>query len=111
MKTTIGTKSPLYGANRGTEKNDLAKIANHLSSNEMMILSDDSIQEIKVSEIRIRSGSWIDGIQFVYKITKDNKISFVEGHKFGGNGGSETVIKLTDDEYLVKMNGYYGDSS
>ncbi|WNE41210.1 MAG: hypothetical protein mread185_000667 [Mycoplasmataceae bacterium] len=103
-KIIIGTKSLLYG-NRGIEKNDLSKIANHLSTNEVAILNDNSIQEIKVSEIKINSGDWIDGIQFTYKITKDNKSSLVEGHKFGCNGGGERIINLGDNEHLIRIDG------
>ena len=107
-KIIIGTKTPLYG-NRGIEKNDLSKIANHLSTNETAILNDDSIQEIKVSEIKIRSGVNIGSIQFVYKVVRNGEPHIIEGHKFGGNAGKESLIKLKNDEHLIRIEGFYGD--
>jgi len=81
MTNIIGTKTPLYG-NRGIKKNDLSKIANHFSTNEIAILNDNYFNEIRISEIRIRSGANIDGIQFVYKVTKNNKSHLIEGYGF-----------------------------
>jgi hypothetical protein len=60
----------------------------------------------RISEIRIRSGRYIDAIQAVYTLTDG---SVFEGPWHGGRGGSVNVFKLDSNEYIVGLSGRCGD--
>jgi hypothetical protein len=53
----------------------------------------------RITEIVIRSGWILDGIQFIY----DNDTA--DTHFHGGRNGEERHYKLADDEYLVSIKG------
>lgn len=69
--------------------------------------SDPQIGGLRVVEVRIRSGAYIDAIQFVYeqKVTKQ----IIEGKKHGGSGGTLSVFKLQPDEYITRITGKHGN--
>ena len=63
-----------------------------------------SSRSMKLTEIRIRCGRLIDGIQAVYQ--------YPAGHYwvtplYGGNGGKLYSFKLRKDEYITKIYGTY----
>jgi hypothetical protein len=60
----------------------------------------------RISEIRVSSGRYIDGIQAVYTLTDG---SVFEGPWHGGRGGSINVFKLDSNEYIVGLSGRCGD--
>ena len=54
----------------------------------------------RVTEVRIRHGSWIDSIQIAY----DNRRS----SRHGGGGGRESVFTLQGGEFIKAIYGRYG---
>jgi hypothetical protein len=60
-----------------------------------------------LSEIRVRTGQRIDGIQAVYVLKDGRKL---EGPMHGGNGGSLNVFRLNPDEYITGLTGRYGET-
>jgi hypothetical protein len=68
--------------------------------------SDRSIPgEARISEIRVRAGDSIDGIQAIY-VLKDGRA--FEGPMHGGGGGSLNVFRLNPGEYITGLSGRYG---
>lgn len=59
----------------------------------------------QLSEIRVRSGAFIDGIQLVYVDVIGQKHT-MQHH--GGNGGHLDVFKLNPGEYVTRVTGKYG---
>jgi hypothetical protein len=59
----------------------------------------------RVTEVRVRSGDFIDSIQLVY--TLENGEPF-EGPIHGGQGGRPSVFSLDRDEYVIGLSGRYG---
>ncbi|CAG8697667.1 21789_t:CDS:1, partial [Racocetra persica] len=102
-----GTKSPLVGNTRGSEIDDLDKIANELGTSKSNLLNNDIIKDICVKQIKIWYGNLIDAIQFFYKITTNDKTYSIDGNKNGGTGGKETIINLEDGEYIAAISGKY----
>lgn len=60
----------------------------------------------RISEVRIRSGSYLDSIQTVYTLPDGRQY---EGIRHGGNGGNLKVFKLDPDEYIVAISGRHGN--
>jgi hypothetical protein len=60
----------------------------------------------RISEIRISSGKYIDGIQVLYTLPDG---SVFEGPWHGGRGGSPDVFKLDANEYVVGLSGRCGN--
>jgi hypothetical protein len=60
----------------------------------------------RISEIRVNSAEFIDGIQAVYTL-RDSRM--VEGPRHGGTGGRGDVFRLDSDEYVIGIYGRYGD--
>ncbi|CAI2197559.1 19428_t:CDS:2 [Funneliformis geosporum] len=77
-----------YGGSGGYPGNDLKVIFKGVGGKDKQILN------IKVVEIRVRHGSVIDSLQFVYKVKTDEKEELVEGIKYGGNGGKLDTITI-----------------
>ncbi|CAG8855083.1 44141_t:CDS:2, partial [Gigaspora margarita] len=106
-----GTKSPLIGnINNKNEIDDLDKIAKELCISKSDLLNNNIIKDIRVKQIKIRSGNCIDAIQFFYKITTNDKTYSIDGNKHGGSGGKETIINFEDDEYILAISGQYGNN-
>ena len=59
----------------------------------------------RITEIRVRSGNYIDSLQMVY-VLRDGR-SF-NGPLHGGSGGRSNVFRLEPDEYLIGISGRYG---
>ncbi len=59
----------------------------------------------RLSEIRVRSGDYIDAIQFVYTLSDGRQL---EGPLHGGTGGTYEVFRLGSDEHLLGISGRYG---
>jgi hypothetical protein len=59
----------------------------------------------RVTEVRIRSGDFIDSIQLVYTLENG---SLFEGPIHGGRGGRASVFRLNRDEYITGLSGRYG---
>ena len=57
------------------------------------------------TELRIRSGWYIDAVQIVYKSQQTNTTRI--GPRHGGDGGTLKAFKLNTDEYIVKIGGTY----
>lgn len=59
----------------------------------------------RIHQLRIRSGGWLDAIQ----VACINKVS--GAHRFlpkrGGNGGSQKIINLANNEHISSVTGYY----
>lgn len=68
--------------------------------------SDKQTGGLRVTEVRVRSGAFIDAIQFVYKNVIDQEIA---GQQHGGNGGNPSVFKLQQGEYITRITGKHGD--
>jgi hypothetical protein len=63
-------------------------------------------QGARISEIRVRAGDRIDGIQAIY--TMSNGRVF-EGAWHGGQGGKLSVFRLDSNEYIIGLSGRAGD--
>ncbi len=59
----------------------------------------------RLSEVRVRSGAFIDSIQLVYENIIGQKILSSE---FGGNGGTLSIFKLQPGEYITRISGRHG---
>lgn len=59
----------------------------------------------RLTEIRIRSGAFVDGIQTVYENQTGQKF---ESPWHGGSGGTLSVFKLEPDEFVTRISGKYG---
>lgn len=59
----------------------------------------------RLSEVRVRSGIYIDAIQTVY-VNSVGQTFTSPWH--GGKGGALSVFKLDPDEYIVRVNGKHG---
>ncbi|HEX8124593.1 MAG TPA: jacalin-like lectin [Allosphingosinicella sp.] len=62
--------------------------------------SDDLTQSCRVGGVNIRSGTYVDSIEFVYIKPGGSTYS---GGKHGGNGGSGASFKLVDGESIVRV--------
>ncbi|MCP4687825.1 MAG: hypothetical protein GY859_07225 [Desulfobacterales bacterium] len=58
----------------------------------------------RVSEVRVRHGSWIDAIQ-IFHVQNNRTIAM---NKHGGDGGRFSSFKLGDDDYIKAIGGGYG---
>ncbi len=63
--------------------------------------SDFARDKKRVSQISLRSGRLLDGLQFVYD---DNKAA----SSHGGDGGHESTLALAPSEYIVEVSGSIG---
>jgi hypothetical protein len=61
---------------------------------------------IRILEIRVFSGDWVDAVQAVYMLP-DGRI--VEGNRRGGPGGRQSVFRLDSDEQITGISGRYGE--
>ena len=68
-----------------------------------VILATD---DCRISELIIHAGSSIDAIAASYVGSQDNPYGTL---KMGGNGGTEWIIQLQTDEYLVQVDCYYSN--
>lgn len=68
--------------------------------------SDNQTGGLRVVEVRIRSGAYIDAIQFVYENKAGQRIT---GQMHGGNGGNLSVFALEPGEYLTRITGKHGN--
>jgi hypothetical protein len=59
----------------------------------------------RISEVRVRFGSYIDSIQAVYTLSDG---SILEGNRRGGSGGRSESFRLGSDEYIIGLSGRYG---
>jgi jacalin-like lectin domain-containing protein len=59
----------------------------------------------RLTEVRIRSGVFIDAIQLVYEDVIGQKII---SPMHGGTGGTLSVFKLAPGEYITRISGKYG---
>jgi hypothetical protein len=66
----------------------------------------DVAQGARISEIRVRAGDRIDGIQAVYTLSNG---TVAEGSWHGGQGGRLTAFRLDSDEYIVGLSGRSGE--
>jgi hypothetical protein len=66
----------------------------------------DIPQGARISGVRVRGAEVVDSIQVLYTLSDGSP---VEGPRHGGTGGSETVFRLDDDEYIIGLSGRYGD--
>ncbi|CAG8752915.1 35819_t:CDS:1 [Gigaspora margarita] len=104
-----GTKSPLNGnINRGNEIDDLDTIANELGTSKSDLLNNNIIKDIHVKQIKIWHRGYIVAIQFLYKVTTNDKTYSINGNKHGGNGTKVTTINFEDGEYILGISGKYG---
>ncbi len=62
-------------------------------------------QGARVVGVKVRHGSWIDGIELLYK-TADGKEEGLGWH--GGNGGVEDTFRLEEDEFITAITGKAG---
>jgi len=60
----------------------------------------------RISEVRIRGGSYIDSIQVVYTLRDGRQYA---GARHGGDGGNLSVFRLDSDEYIVAISGKHGN--
>ena len=67
--------------------------------------SDDLTQSCAVIQVNIRSGSYVDAIEFLYR--KPNGQSF-SGGVHGGSGGTAATFKLAPNEWIVRVDGRSG---
>jgi hypothetical protein len=68
--------------------------------------SDYQTGGLQVTEVRVRSGAYIDAVQFVYKNGAGEEIV---GQLHGGNGGVLSVFKLQQGEHITRITGKHGD--
>jgi hypothetical protein len=61
----------------------------------------------RVTGIRVQSAERVDGIQVLYALPNG---STVEGPYHGGRGGRPSVFRLDPDEYILGLDGRYGDT-
>lgn len=59
----------------------------------------------RVSELRVRSGAWIDAVQLVYAGPDGQEYPLV---RHGGNGGTPHSFRLEPGEYITALSGRYG---
>jgi len=64
------------------------------------------VKGIRILEIRVFSGDWVDAVQAVY-LMPDGQI--VEGSRHGGRGGRQSVFRLDSDEQVTGISGRHGD--
>jgi hypothetical protein len=60
----------------------------------------------RITEIRVRTGRYIDGIQAVFLLPDG---SIYEGPFHGGSGGSSNVFRLEKNEYVTGISGRCGE--
>lgn len=58
----------------------------------------------RIAAVRVWAGSHVDAIQLVYR----ERRGFVEGRKYGGNGGRLYVFELDRGEQITAISGHYG---
>lgn len=63
-------------------------------------------QNAIISQVLVRSGTWIDGIQIMYG---DKHCGGTETEYHGGTGGQPQYIDLRRDEYISGISGRYGN--
>lgn len=59
----------------------------------------------RLTEVRVRSGAFIDSIQLVYENVIGQKIV---SPMHGGSGGTLSVFKLDPGEYITRISGKHG---
>lgn len=62
---------------------------------------------VRISEVIVRAGDAIDGIQAVYALADG---SYEDGDQHGGSGGRRYSFRLDSDEYIIGLSGRYGDT-
>ena len=68
--------------------------------------ADNQTGGLRVVEVRVRSGAYIDAVQFVY----ENKIGqVITGKIHGGQGGNLDVFKLQPGETITRVTGKHGN--
>ena len=60
----------------------------------------------RVTEVRIRSGQYIDAIQVVYASASGSSVA---AGQHGGSGGRVNIFRLDADEYITGISGRCGD--
>ncbi|CAG8575006.1 18244_t:CDS:2 [Gigaspora margarita] len=93
---------------RGKEIDDLDKIAKEFGISKSDLLNNNIIKDIRLKQIKIWHGNYIEAIQFFYKVTTNDKTYSINGNKHGGSGGKETRINFEDGEYILAISGKYG---
>jgi hypothetical protein len=61
----------------------------------------------RIAEIRVHSSERIDGIQAIYALRNGQT---VEGAYHGGRGGRPSIFRLESDEYIIGIEGRYGET-
>ncbi|HLP61626.1 MAG TPA: jacalin-like lectin [Candidatus Deferrimicrobium sp.] len=67
--------------------------------------SDDLTQVKSITQIVVRSGSFVDAIAVTYLLTSGETITV----SHGGSGGSPSIIQLREGEYIMRIDGRAGD--
>ncbi len=67
--------------------------------------SDNQTGGLRVVEVRVRSGAYIDAVQFIYENKAGQRIT---GKMHGGNGGNLTVFTLEQGEHITRVTGKHG---
>lgn len=67
--------------------------------------SDPQIGGYEVSEVRIRSGAYIDSVEVIYRTPAGQRVS---GGRHGGGGGSLRTLVLAPNETIRTVSGKFG---
>jgi hypothetical protein len=68
--------------------------------------ADQALPEgARVVGVKVRQGSWIDGIELIYR-TAEGKEEGLGWH--GGDGGEDKMFRLEEGEYITGMTGKFG---
>jgi len=67
--------------------------------------SDNLTNTVRVTQISIRHGKYVDSIQTTWLTTEGKSIT---GERHGGDGGSEDTFSLSEGEYITDINGRSG---
>lgn len=68
------------------------------------VFSDDLTQVKKITQIIVRSGTYVDAINVSYLLTSGETITI----NHGGTGGTPSTIPLKDGEYITRIDGRAG---
>ncbi|GET00497.1 jacalin-related lectin 3 isoform X1 [Rhizophagus clarus] len=103
----LGVESCSVGSCDGSSFNDLDRIAEAFGQSKEALYC--TIKDIHVEKINIACGSFVDSLQFSYRVTTDTSIHHIEGNKHGGEGGSSAeTISFEPDEFITNLSGKCG---
>ncbi|KAF8712386.1 MYND finger, partial [Rhizoctonia solani] len=85
-----------------------AKTHNGTGFNDRALIGNSS--SMHISSVEIWSGDdGIDGIQFIYRDTRNSQSEKIKSVLHGGSGSSHHQFELRDGEYVVSVSGKYND--